>query len=227
MCMAKYNTKDFWTLLQFENALPLESSLYVQIAIDAAIVGNYRAIFGFDVEPASEVRWDHVEVPRSVPLSLVAKAANTDKKTIERLNPQLRRGRTPPGVKNYRVRVPRGSSTAFAQRFPQMRGDWDGNDAYVVRHGERFEDIATRHPAVSMAAVVAAYHDKWDERPLLVLTLKEGETVEKQEILDFLEDKIVKWWMPDDVIFIDEMPMTATGKIRKLNLREAYRNHLL
>ena len=89
------------------------------------------------------------------------------------------------------------------------------------------EDVATRHPAVSMAAVVAAHHDKWDERPLLVLTIKEGEEVAKQEILDFLAGKIVKWWMPDDVIFIEEMPMTATGKIRKLNLREAYWNHLM
>lgn len=89
------------------------------------------------------------------------------------------------------------------------------------------EDVATRHPAVSMAAVVAAHHDKWDERPLLVLTLKEGEQLDKQEILNFLAGKIVKWWMPDDVIFIEEMPMTATGKIRKLNLREAYWNHLM
>lgn len=88
------------------------------------------------------------------------------------------------------------------------------------------EDIASRHPAVSMAAVVAAFHDKWDERPLLLVTLKEGESLEKQDMLDFLTDKIVKWWMPDDVIVIDEMPMTATGKIRKLTLREQYWDHL-
>jgi acyl-CoA synthetase (AMP-forming)/AMP-acid ligase II len=60
----------------------------------------------------------------------------------------------------------------------------------------------------------------------LVLTLKEGATLEKQEMLDHLEGKIVKWWTPDDVIVIDEMPMTATGKIRKLDLREKYWNHL-
>jgi fatty-acyl-CoA synthase len=88
------------------------------------------------------------------------------------------------------------------------------------------EDIASRHPAVSMAAVVAAYHDKWDERPLLLVTLKAGASLDKQEMLDHLQDKIVKWWMPDDVIVIDEMPMTATGKIRKLTLREKYWNHL-
>ena len=77
-----------------------------------------------------------------------------------------------------------------------------------------------------MAAVVAAYHDKWDERPLLLVTLKAGASLDKQEMLDHLQDKIVKWWMPDDVIVIDEMPMTATGKIRKLTLREKYWNHL-
>ena len=88
------------------------------------------------------------------------------------------------------------------------------------------EDVATGHPAVSMAAVVAVYHEKWDERPLLILTLTEGAVLEKQEMLDHLKGKIVKWWTPDDVLFIDEMPMTATGKIRKLNLREQYWNHL-
>jgi len=88
------------------------------------------------------------------------------------------------------------------------------------------EDVATNHPAISMAAVVATFHEKWDERPLLFVTLTEGKTVEKQDILDYLDGKIVKWWMPDDVIFIDAMPMTATGKIRKLNLREKFWNHL-
>jgi fatty-acyl-CoA synthase len=88
------------------------------------------------------------------------------------------------------------------------------------------EDIAGQHPAVSMAAVVAARHEKWDERPLLLVTLKPGQTLEKQDMLDFLRGRIAKWWLPDDVIVIDEMPMTATGKIRKLTLREKYRDHL-
>lgn len=88
------------------------------------------------------------------------------------------------------------------------------------------EDIATSHPAVSMAAVVATYHDKWDERPLLIVTLQEGQNLDKRAMLDHLQGRIAKWWMPEDVIVIDEMPMTATGKIRKINLREAYWNHL-
>jgi acyl-CoA synthetase (AMP-forming)/AMP-acid ligase II len=88
------------------------------------------------------------------------------------------------------------------------------------------EDIASRHPSVSMAAVVAAYHEKWDERPLLIVTLKAGEIVQPEEVLDFIKGKIAKWCMPDDAIVIDEMPMTATGKIRKLALREQHWEHL-
>jgi fatty-acyl-CoA synthase len=88
------------------------------------------------------------------------------------------------------------------------------------------EDIATSHPAVSMAAVVATYHEKWDERPLLFVTLGEGQALEKQDMFDHLAGKIAKWWTPDDIIIIEEMPMTATGKIRKRNLREEYWNHL-
>lgn len=88
------------------------------------------------------------------------------------------------------------------------------------------EDIATRHPAVSMAAVVAAFHHKWDERPVLLLTLKEGFNVRPEEMLDHLSGKIASWWMPDKVEVIAQMPMTATGKIRKLDLRDAYWNCL-
>ncbi|MBV1878775.1 MAG: long-chain fatty acid--CoA ligase [Pseudomonadales bacterium] len=89
------------------------------------------------------------------------------------------------------------------------------------------EDIVTGHEAVSMAAVVAAYHNKWDERPILFITLKEGAVLDKTTMQDYLQDKIVKWWMPDDILIIDEMPMTATGKIRKLTLREQYWHHLM
>jgi len=143
--MAKYNTNDFWQLLDYENALPWESSLYVPKALAAAIVGNNRDVFGYDTSSDPEIRWDHVEVPKSVSLTVVARAAGTDVATIERLNPQLRRGRTPPGMDRYVLRIPEGHSGSFAQRFPQMRGDWDDTDAYLVRHGERFEDIATRY----------------------------------------------------------------------------------
>jgi acyl-CoA synthetase (AMP-forming)/AMP-acid ligase II len=74
--------------------------------------------------------------------------------------------------------------------------------------------------------VVATFHKKWDERPMLLVTLCAGQTLKKQDMLDHIEGKIAKWWMPDDVIVVDEMPMTATGNMRKFNWREAYWNHL-
>jgi membrane-bound lytic murein transglycosylase D len=80
-----------------------------------------------------------------VPLAVVARAAGATVEEIQRLNPQLRRGRTPPGATDYVVRIPEGRTALFAQRFPQLRGDWDGYEAYVVAHGERFEDVATKH----------------------------------------------------------------------------------
>jgi len=70
-------------------------------------------------------------------------------------------------------------------------------------------------------------HPKWDERPLLILVLKPGAKLEKEEILQYLEGKIAKWWMPDDVVVVDEIPHTATGKIQKLVLREKFGNHRL
>jgi membrane-bound lytic murein transglycosylase D len=144
--VATYNTNDFWQLLDYENALPWESGIYVPKALAAAIVGRNRGIFGFDdvpVEPA--LAWDNVTVPKSVPLSVVARAAGVSVDTIKGLNPQLRRDRTPPSVKDYVVRIPRGTAGLFAERFAQLRADWDKHDAYVVAHGERFEDIATMH----------------------------------------------------------------------------------
>jgi fatty-acyl-CoA synthase len=83
------------------------------------------------------------------------------------------------------------------------------------------------HPAVAEAAVIGVRHPKWDERPLLILVLKPGATLTREEILQYLEGKIAKWWMPDDVVFVDEIPHTATGKIQKLALREKYGKHRL
>jgi fatty-acyl-CoA synthase len=89
------------------------------------------------------------------------------------------------------------------------------------------ENIAVGHEAVAEAAVIGIFHPKWDERPILVLVLKPGKTVTKQEILKYLEGRIAKWWMPDDVIFVDEIPHTATGKIQKTALRDRFKNHAL
>jgi fatty-acyl-CoA synthase len=84
------------------------------------------------------------------------------------------------------------------------------------------ENVAVGHRAVAEAAVIGVRHPKWDERPLLILVLKPGAKLTKDEILKYLEGKIAKWWMPDDVVFVDEIPHTATGKIQKLVLREKF-----
>ncbi|MCP5432061.1 MAG: long-chain-fatty-acid--CoA ligase [Alphaproteobacteria bacterium] len=89
------------------------------------------------------------------------------------------------------------------------------------------ENIAVGHPKVAEAAVIGLYHPKWDERPLLIIVPKAGESVTREEILAYLEGKIAKWWMPDDVVFIEEMPHTATGKIQKTALREMFKDHVL
>lgn len=89
------------------------------------------------------------------------------------------------------------------------------------------ENIAVGHPKVAEAAVIGARHKKWDERPLLIVVVKPGQDAEKEDILKYLEGKIAKWWMPDDVVFVDEIPHTATGKIQKTELRDRYADHLL
>ncbi|HEX2590693.1 MAG TPA: 3-(methylthio)propionyl-CoA ligase, partial [Rhizomicrobium sp.] len=78
------------------------------------------------------------------------------------------------------------------------------------------ENIAVGHPNVAEAAVIGVYHPKWDERPLLILVKKPGKDVTREEMLQYLTGKIAKWWMPDDVAFVDEIPHTATGKIQKI-----------
>ena len=87
------------------------------------------------------------------------------------------------------------------------------------------ENIAVGHPEVVEAAVIGIYHPKWDERPLLICIPTEGSNIKKEDILSYLEDKLAKWWMPDDVVFVDEIPHTATGKIQKLTLREQFSDY--
>jgi fatty-acyl-CoA synthase len=82
------------------------------------------------------------------------------------------------------------------------------------------ENLAVGHPEIALAAVVAMPHPKWQERPLLVCTRTEGSTIGKEAVLDYLSDKMARWWMPDEVLFVEEIPMTATGKIMKNRLRE-------
>ncbi|PXW27440.1 3-(methylthio)propionyl-CoA ligase [Paraburkholderia caballeronis] len=89
------------------------------------------------------------------------------------------------------------------------------------------ENIAVAHPAVAEAACIACAHPRWTERPLIVVVLRPGATLTREELLAFYEGKVVKWWMPDDVAFVDALPHTATGKLQKLKLREQFRHHVL
>ena len=89
------------------------------------------------------------------------------------------------------------------------------------------ENLAVGHPKVAEAAAIGIRHPKWDERPLLVIVLKKGETATKEDILGFMQGKIAKWWMPDDVAFVNEIPHTATGKIQKTALRKQFQEYRL
>jgi fatty-acyl-CoA synthase len=89
------------------------------------------------------------------------------------------------------------------------------------------ENLAVGHPKVAEAAVIGVRHPKWDERPLLVVVLKAGQSATAKELLDFLGGKVAKWWLPDDVVFVAEIPHTATGKILKTVLRERFKDYAL
>jgi acyl-CoA synthetase (AMP-forming)/AMP-acid ligase II len=89
------------------------------------------------------------------------------------------------------------------------------------------ENAAMAHPAVAEAAVIGIAHPKWDERPLLIVHRKPDAAVTKEELIDFLGTKVAKWWLPDDVQFVEAIPHTATGKILKTRLREDFRDYKL
>ncbi len=89
------------------------------------------------------------------------------------------------------------------------------------------ENAAVGAPGVAEAAVIGIHHPKWDERPLLLVREKPGANVTKAEVLAYLDGKIAKWWMPDDVLIVDDLPHTATGKLLKTELREQYKDYKL
>jgi membrane-bound lytic murein transglycosylase D len=142
--IARYNTNDYYQLCEYENAMPWETCLYTPKVLAAAIVGHNRAFFGYDkVKESVPEAWDEVTVPTSMSLAVIAKAAGSTEADLKRLNPQLKRGRTPPGETGYAVRVPSGTKADFQRKLADLQTEWDGYDAYVMAHGERFEDVAT------------------------------------------------------------------------------------
>ncbi len=89
------------------------------------------------------------------------------------------------------------------------------------------ENIAVGHPDVAEAASIGVSHPKWDERPLLVVVRREGAELSREDMLAYFEGKVARWWVPDDVVFVDELPHTATGKLLKMQLREDYKDYVL
>ncbi|MDH3847389.1 MAG: AMP-binding protein, partial [Gammaproteobacteria bacterium] len=89
------------------------------------------------------------------------------------------------------------------------------------------ENTAMGHPAVAEAAVIGVAHPKWTERPLLVVVRSEGEDVSKEEMLAYFDGKVATWWVPSDVVFVDELPHTATGKVKKIELRKQFAEYRL
>ena len=89
------------------------------------------------------------------------------------------------------------------------------------------ENIAVEHPAVAEAAIIGAHHPKWDERPLLIVVARAGQTVDGAALLAMYPGRVAKWWTPDEVVVVDELPHTATGKINKLALRQRFRDFRL
>jgi fatty-acyl-CoA synthase len=89
------------------------------------------------------------------------------------------------------------------------------------------EDVAAGHPDVLQVAVIGVAHPRWQERPLLIVVRRQGSTLDGAALLAYMQDKVASWWLPDDVVFVDSLPMTATGKVHKLTLRARFKDHPL
>lgn len=144
--ITRYNTNDYYQLCEYENGLPWETCLYTPKVLAAAIVGRNRAAFGYDqLKELPAETWDELAVPTSMSVASIGKLVGASEDDIKRLNPQLRRGRTPPGEAGYVVRVPRNdrNKQELARRLEALRSEGAAFDTYVIAHGERLEDVAT------------------------------------------------------------------------------------
>ena len=108
----------------------------------------------------------------------------------------------------------------------------DRNKDVIKSGGEwissiELENLVMAHPSVQQAACIGVYHPKWDERPLLVVVKRQGAALEKEQLFDFLDGKVAKWWRPDEVAFVESLPLGATGKVLKNKLREQFREFRL
>jgi peptidoglycan lytic transglycosylase D len=138
-----YNTNDFWELVRHESGLPWESSIYVPKILAAAIVGTNAAAFGFgDLASDPAYAYEVVEAPPGTALSTIARAAGTRVETLESLNPELVRDRTPPDRGPSRVRVPPGSATIYAANVESLRAGAEHAETIVLRFGETLDEVA-------------------------------------------------------------------------------------
>jgi fatty-acyl-CoA synthase len=87
------------------------------------------------------------------------------------------------------------------------------------------ENVACSHPEVASAACIGARHPKWDERPLLLIVRRSGSSIGKDDLLAFFDNRIARWWKPDDVVFVEGLPLGPTGKVLKNRLREQFQHH--
>lgn len=141
----KYGTNDFWRLSRLEAALPYETNLYVAKVMACAIVGRNLERFGLgDLRREAALTWDEVEVPAGTTLSQIARASESTVEELRRLNPSLRRDRTPPGRALSTVRVPGGRGVTFTERWPRVRPGRPAHSPYVVRLGEDLSTVAHR-----------------------------------------------------------------------------------
>ena len=140
--MQKYNTNDYWELCRHEDGLPWDTVLYVPKAMATAIVGENKKLFGYDdVKQEAPFQFDRVAVPSSMSFAAIARAAGASESEIAALNPELRRRRTPPDGKGE-VRVPKGAGARFTAAYEAHK---ESVQPYVVRFGERVDDIARVH----------------------------------------------------------------------------------
>jgi len=135
--VAKYNTNDYWELVKHEDGLPWETTLYVPKALAAAVVGENREAFNYDVNADPAWDYDQVKVPTSTSFAVIAKAAGVSLQSIAELNPDLRRGRTPP--EPWVARVPKGAGARFASNYEKHR---ETLQTHIVRFGERLDEMA-------------------------------------------------------------------------------------
>jgi membrane-bound lytic murein transglycosylase D len=169
--MQKYNTNDYWELCKHEDGLPWETTLYVPKAMAAALVGENRALFGYDdVAPDPPFAFDRVVVPSSMSTAALAQAAGVSVTEVAALNPELRRSRTPP--EPWTARLPRGSSARFAAAYEQHR---ELVKPFVLRFGERLDDLAAAFGVSTRELrTLNGIVDSSEVRPGLTLLVPEG-----------------------------------------------------